>query len=87
MESGNMKKYLEANPDADRLALVCIVCCIQSKLTLMFVSFFQLIQVAKGLQYLHDESVVHGDLKSVSRHVIRILSHSESFFHKDEHLD
>ena len=69
MENGNILGYVTKYPGANRLKLV------RSgrqpfdpALTGM-----QLIGVARGLGYLHDNEVVHGDLKSVRRNCTTVL--------------
>lgn len=34
----------------------------------------QIIQIAKGLKYLHEENVVHGDVRCVSGHSYGVLT-------------
>ncbi|KAJ3560674.1 hypothetical protein NP233_g10682 [Leucocoprinus birnbaumii] len=46
MENGNIRAYLDKNPQSNRITLIQ--------------------DVANGLQYLHSESIVHGDLKGVN---------------------
>lgn len=63
MENGNVNDYLKKCPETNRLQLVS-----KKKTSIITVSniLLQLLGVAKGLEYLHDESVIHGDLKGVS---------------------
>ena len=63
--NGNVAKYLEANPDASKADLV------STRRNLVLYNAFpdrcpKLLQVAKGLQYLHSLDIVHGNLKAVS---------------------
>ena len=65
--NGNITQYLESNPNASRPELV------SARLHLVLRSSFpdprlKLLQVAKGLQYLHSLNIVHGGLKAVSEH-------------------
>ncbi|KEP46139.1 tyrosine kinase catalytic domain protein [Rhizoctonia solani 123E] len=46
MENGNLHRYLQKHPDADRYRL-CL-------------------DVASGLEYMHSQSTVHGDLKAMN---------------------
>ena len=61
MSGGDLLRYVEKNPNVDRLKLVGVP----------FATFthiltpYQLSDVAKGLFYLHSCNVVHGDLKGV----------------------
>ena len=64
-DNGNITQYLKSHPDASRPKLVnfpprstCIRC---SELE----RSFKLLQVAKGLQYLHSLNVIHENVKGV----------------------
>lgn len=65
MEHGTLKEYITAHPETDRLKLGRVFPLAQVKhpLTLRF----QIVDVARGLKYLHDWPFVHADLKSVSQ--------------------
>ena len=62
-----MNEFLKANPDADRLGLVCF----KPKALVVIASLSmigwlaQLADVAKGLIYIHSQEMIHGDLKGV----------------------
>ena len=65
--NGNITQYLESNPDASRPELV------STHPHLVLRNAFpdprlKLLQVAKGLKYLHSLGIAHGDLKAVSKH-------------------
>jgi serine/threonine protein kinase len=61
---GNIMQYLESHPNAPRSKLVTVLPCFAHN---PFPHHsIKLLQVAKGLQYLHSLEVVHGDLKGVS---------------------
>jgi hypothetical protein len=62
MTNKNVVQYLEQAPDADRGALVLV-----SLLDHYTINHhvMQVLDVALGLEYLHIQAVVHGDLKGV----------------------
>ena len=62
-QNGNITQFLESNPHASRSKLVTPLLCLVPVCRLICL---KLLQVAKGLQYLHSFDVVHGDLKGVS---------------------
>ena len=64
MENGNINEFVKANPDADRLELVCICNVLIVCLSLM-IAWLQLSDVTRGLIYLHGLGIIHGDLKAV----------------------
>ena len=66
MVNGNINEFVQAHPDADRLGLVIFLFEVQlSRFLLMAPRLPQLRDVGVGLEYLHDQGVVHGDLKGV----------------------
>jgi serine/threonine protein kinase len=62
MENGNLVGYLEENPLVPRKPFVSIIQSSQLKETDLYV---KICDVVKGLEYLHRENIVHGDLKGV----------------------
>ena len=62
MVNGNVPQYLGRYPETNRLGLVCLI---HSQPGSAFIGL-QIIGVARGLGYLHDNGVVHGDLEGVS---------------------
>ena len=63
MEYGNLLSYVKKRPDANRLNLVCALCFL---LHLFTRRCMKVVDVARGLSYIHGLGLVHGDLKSVS---------------------
>ena len=76
MENGNIRDYVRKNSDVDRMRLLCevasgthSVCSVLYQLPLM---------ITPGMEFLHENGIVHGDLCGVSRcHITRfVLSHA-----------
>lgn len=67
MDHGQIGTYLEteAGQRADRRELVRIRCCFPSLTHPEGEQFPQVMDVARGLSYLNEISIVHGDLKCV----------------------
>lgn len=63
MPQGNIRTYAQDKPVATKLQLVS---CIGKPLALPTV-LFQLKDILSGLEYLHCQPIVHGDLKGVRR--------------------
>ena len=65
MSNGNINQFVEKHRDVNRFELVGFL----SNLLQILVTadiITQLGDVAKGLSYMHDEGMIHGDLKPVS---------------------
>ena len=78
MGNGNISDFVKAHPDTNRLELVgfsSLLSCPRFKFTDNRATF-QLGGVARGLIYIHNEGMIHGDLKGVrSRQRVTFLSY------------
>lgn len=67
MEHGNVKQFLEQAPRSDCVTLVSKIVkalhLTRSNHIHMYV--IQSLDIAQGLEYLHNENIIHGDLKAV----------------------
>ena len=70
MPGGDLTGYINANPHTNPVELVSLVFVPSCNASLLS---YQLVDVARGLKYLHLCDVIHGDLKGV-----RVLSLSIS---------
>ena len=64
MENGNVLEYVGKHAEVDRLPLVRS-CFDAPRSCAHSIAVQQLIGVVHGLSYLHDNGIIHGDLKSV----------------------
>jgi serine/threonine protein kinase len=64
MSNGNINQFLRERRDANRLELVSSLSDPPYHL-LTVIRLTQLSDVAKGLIYVHDQGMIHGDLKGV----------------------
>ena len=61
MRNGNIRDYAIRNPEVDRFKLVGFSLSAIGTLA----NSTQLVDVCRGLQYMHAQDIVHGDLKGV----------------------
>lgn len=73
-DNSNIVEYIASHPDVSRTALVRTTAT-KNKVPADAKSLQQLLEVAKGLQYLHLLDIPHGDIRGVS-----LLSESWPFF-------
>ena len=64
VSGGNLTEYIEGHSGADRLGLVSPLL----RWTTEILTAFKLSGITNGLEYLHSNDVVHGNLKGVRRH-------------------
>jgi serine/threonine protein kinase len=64
LKHGNVRAYLNAHPDDNRLQIVRTS--MLPGRQLVFIFHVQLHGISLGLVYLHSHQIVHGDLKAVS---------------------
>ena len=62
MDNMNLREYLRNNRDVGRLELVGFLC---TAPLVMLKSRGQLLEIARGVEYMHKLDVIHGNLKSV----------------------
>ena len=67
MSQGNVRRYVRSNPGSNPFKLVNKLFLYQFQYAKYTISP-QIVDVTKGLQYLHLNRVVHGDLKGVREH-------------------
>jgi len=65
MINGNITGFLKANINADRLALVCFLVQFLSLFIIDNHTFMELRDITRGLVYMHNQDIIHGDLKGV----------------------
>ena len=74
MPNGNVMQYTRSNPEANRLQLVGPLA-VSPRLPVTIIKNIQLSEVMSGVAYLHELSIVHGDLKGVSLVLVRLFSY------------
>lgn len=65
MGNGDIKEYVKAHPNVNRLELVRFSSNSLSPFAPTFTQSMQLAGVTRGLMYIHDQGIVHGNLKGV----------------------
>ena len=65
MPNGNIMQYTRSNPEANRFRLVSPLA-VSPRFPVTIIQNIQLSEVMSGVAYLHELSIVHGDLKGVS---------------------
>ena len=66
MSNGNINQFVETHQDANRFDLVCFPSrFLASHIITNGYLILQLGDVAEGLIYMHEQGMVHGDLKGV----------------------
>jgi serine/threonine protein kinase len=74
MENGNVVQFLdEVTPTIDCTHLVSTVYCVKVWCHTHFNDFIQALDIARGLEYLHGQKIIHGDLKGVCVLLIRYV--------------
>jgi serine/threonine protein kinase len=64
MENGNLAQFLaDRAPNTNCVPLVCNK--LKVRHSIHYEWFAQSLDIALGLEYLHGESIIHGDLKAV----------------------
>jgi len=64
MANGDINEFVKVHPDVDRLELVCFFAqWPHLRSPSMMTRLLQLRDVIRGLIYVHDQGIVHGDLK------------------------
>ena len=79
MPNGNLLGYMRKEPGANRFELVSLV----HQQPDSALTGLQLVGITRGLDYLHDNEVVHGDLKGVrGGYSVIFLDSNTTFFSK-----
>jgi serine/threonine protein kinase len=79
LKNGNARDYVYDHPDCDRIMIVR--CTYSQGICIICLSLPQLYHISLGLVYLHNNNVMHGDLKAVLYHfsVSLLLTHGKFF--------
>ena len=89
MVNGNIGDFVKAHPDVNRITLVSLRFESPYFRSVYSSKNSQLEGVAKGLIHIHDQGMVHGDLKGVRARLLALcfrLIHL-NFYHEGEHTD
>jgi len=84
---GNINEYIKAHGNANRFELVSFQRSAMTSFVLTTVQPLQLKDVARGLVYMHDEGLAHGDLKGVNLPTLISLFRPLTAFHAGQYLD
>ena len=63
MDNGNIREYIRKNPDADRMRLLGEVA---SGACNVYLVMSRPLSITPGMEFLHENGIVHGDLCGVS---------------------
>ena len=66
MEHGTVRDFLRKNPPFDITYLVCAFFFPPCSIILNVAYALKALGIAKGLEYIHEQNVVHSDMKAVS---------------------
>ena len=87
MGNGNIIEFLR-RVGWNRLRVVCLfVRDAHLHLSLMATRLLQLADVARGLAYLHDEGIIHGDLKGVCSQIPQLALYAPLTYPEGKRAD
>jgi serine/threonine protein kinase len=79
VDNGHMIQFLRQNPDVDRILLVRdfdTVCSFRSR---SITHTIQALDVVEGIGFLHEEGIIHGNLRGVSYLFLYVIRSVASF--------